>query len=105
MLTKPSFGEYWSPDEAFFTLLRDKPTINAMVKDIAGKSCADGAVTDIAKQQKQIIRNRMAGHGMAEASPDWLPKWAAFPAKPYKAVDGCPPAQAARRIAKLFKDG
>ncbi len=103
LLTQPSFGDYWSPDEAFFTLLRDKPTINAMVKDIAGKSCADGAVTDTAKQQKQIIKNRMAGHGVAEASPNWLPRWAAFPAKPYKAVDGCPPAQASRRIAKLFK--
>ncbi|MDB2438769.1 ParB/RepB/Spo0J family partition protein [Hellea sp.] len=103
LLTQPSFGDYWSPDEAFFTLLRDKPTINAMVKDIAGKSCADGAVTDTAKTQKQIIKNRMAGEGVAKASPDWLPKWATFPAKPYKAVDGCPPAQAARRIAILFK--
>jgi len=79
LLTQPSFGDYWSLDEAFFILLRDKPTINAMVKNIAGKSCADGAVTDTAKQQKQIIKNRLAGHGVAEASPDRLPKWAAFP--------------------------
>jgi len=103
LLTKPDFGDYWTPDNAFFDILRDKPTINAMVKDIAGKTVADGAVTDTAKQQKQIIKNRMAGHGVKEASPDWLPKWAAFPLKPYKAIDGCPPAQAARRIEKMFK--
>jgi len=103
ILTAPDFGEYWTPDDAFFALLRDKPTINAMVKDIAGKSVADSAVTDTAKQQKQIIKNRMAGHGVKEQSPDWLPTWAAFPAKAYKAVNGCAPAERARRIDKMFK--
>ena len=103
ILTAPNFGDYWTPDDAFFAILRDKPTINAMVKDIAGKSVADGAVTDTAKQQKQIIKNRMAGHGVKEARPDWLPKWASFPAKPYKAVNGCAPAERARRIEKMFK--
>ena len=102
ILTKPDFGDYWSPDDAFFDILRDKPTINAMVKDIAGKTCANGAVTDTAKQQKQIIKNRMAGHGVEDASPDWLPRWAAFPAKPYKAVKGCAPAEASRGLEKLF---
>ena len=102
LLTKPDFGDYWSPDDAFFDILRDKPTINAMVKEIAGKSCADGAVTDTAKQQKQIIKNRMAGHGVEDASPDWLPRWAAFPAKPYKAVKGCAPAEASCGLEKLF---
>ncbi|WP_051279467.1 ParB/RepB/Spo0J family partition protein [Hellea balneolensis] len=102
LLTTPDFGDYWSPDDAFFDILRDKPTINAMVKEIAGKSCADGAVTDTAKLQKQIIKNRIAGHGVETASPDWLPRWAAFPAKPYKAVKGCAPAEASRGLEKLF---
>ena len=103
ILTGPDFGDYWTPDDAFFAILRDKPTINAMVKEIAGKSVADGAVTDTAKQQKQIIKNRMAGHGVKDASPDWLPRWASFPAKPYKAVNGCAPAERSRRIDKMFK--
>ena len=103
LLTKPDFSDYWSPDDAFFDILRDKPTINAMVKEIAGKSCADGAVTDTAKLQKQIIKNRMAGHGVEDASPDWLPRWAAFPAKPYKAVKGCAPAEASCGLEKLFR--
>ena len=103
ILTQSDFGAYWSPDDAFFSLLRDKPTINKMVEDIAGKSCAKASLSDTSKQQKQIIINRMEGHGVTEASPDWLPKWAAFPAKPYKAVEGCAPAGRAKRIAKLFK--
>jgi len=103
ILTAPDFGDYWTPDDAFFAILRDKPTINAMVKEIAGKSAADSVVTDTAKGQKQIIKNRMQGHGVKEAKPDWLPRWAAFPAKPYKAVNGCAPAERARRIDKMFK--
>ena len=102
LLTTPNFGDYWSPDDAFFDILRDKPTINAMVKEIAGKSCADGAVTETAKLQKQILKNRMAGHGVETANPDWLPRWAAFPAKTYKAVKGCAPAEASRGLEKLF---
>ena len=73
-----------------------------MVKEIAGKSVADGAVSDTAKVQKQIIKNRMAGHGVKDAKPDWLPQWAAFPAKPYKAINGCALAQASKRVVKLF---
>ena len=103
LLTKPDFKDYWSPDDAFFDILRDKPTINAMVKEIAGKSCADGAVTDTAKLQKQIIKNRIVGHGVPEPDANWRPKWAAFPAKPYKSVKGCAPAEASRGLEKLFK--
>jgi len=103
LLTKPDFGDYWSPDDAFFDILRDKPTINAMVKDIAGKSVADSCVSDTAKQQKQIIKNRIVGHGVPEPDANWRPKWAAFPAKPYKSVKGCAPAEASRGLEKLFK--
>jgi len=33
ILTAPDFGDYWTPDDAFFDILRDKPTINAMLND------------------------------------------------------------------------
>ncbi|MBL4853595.1 MAG: ParB N-terminal domain-containing protein [Robiginitomaculum sp.] len=102
VLTGADFGNYWSPDEAFFDILRDKGVVNQMVADIAGKSTTQGCVTDTAKNQKQIIKNRMAGHGVDEASPDWLPRWAAFPAIHYRETSGCPPAQNWKRIAKLF---
>jgi hypothetical protein len=29
--------KWWAPDEAFFDLLRDKPAINAMLAEVAGK--------------------------------------------------------------------
>jgi len=97
-------GALWSPDDAFFDILRDKRVINAMVKEIAGKSCADGALTDTGKKQKEIIRNRMAGYGVSadKARPDWTPRWMQIPATHYLDKATCPPAGAAGRVAKIM---
>ena len=54
---------FWSPDDAFFDLLRDKRVINTMVAEIAGPATAKAHLTDTGKAQKEIIRNRIAGHG------------------------------------------
>lgn len=91
----------WEPDDAFFDILRDKRVINAMVKDIAGKRTADGALTETGVKQKQIIRNRIAGHG-AEANPDWRPKWMQVPATHYLDSTTCPPARANKSVAKVM---
>lgn len=97
-------GALWQPDDAFFDILRDKRAINAMVKEIAGKSCADGALTETGKKQKEIIRNRMAGHGVStdKARPDWRPRWMQVPAQHYLDRNSCPPASAAARVAKIM---
>ncbi len=94
----------WQPDDAFFDILRDKRVINAMVKDIAGKSCADGALTDTGKMQKDIIRNRMAGHGVTsdKARPDWRPRWMQVPARHYFDRATCPPSAAGHAAAALM---
>ena len=97
-------GKLWEPDDAFFDILRDKRVINAMVKDIAGKSCADGALTDTGKVQKDIIRNRMAGHGVSadKARPDWRPRWMQVPASHYFDRVTCPPSAAGERAVKIM---
>ena len=94
--------ELWTPDDAFFDILRDKRVINAMVKDIAGKRTADGALTETGKVQKDIIRNRMAGHGVAKANPDWRPKWMQIPAAHYLDIETCPPAKASKLVSKTM---
>ena len=91
----------WEPDDAFFDILRDKKVINAMVKDIAGKGTADGCLTDTGKAQKQIILNRIAGHG-AEATPEWRPKWMQIPARHYFDKTTCPPAEADAAVSKVM---
>ncbi len=91
----------WEPDEAFFEILRDKKVINAMVKDIAGKGTADSCLTDTGKAQKQIILNRIAGHG-AEATPEWRPKWMQIPATHYFDKATCPPSKSDAAVSKVM---
>lgn len=92
----------WQPDDTFFGLLRDKKVINTLVKDIAGKSCADAVLTDTGKAQKEIIRNRMAGHGVKKASPNWRPRWMRIPARHYLDSEGCLPAKLDGEVAELM---
>ncbi len=91
----------WEPDNAFFEILRDKKIINAMVKDIAGKATADSCLTDTGKSQKQIIQNRIAGHG-ADASPEWRPKWMQIPARHYLDKATCPPSHSDAAVSKVM---
>ena len=91
----------WEPDDAFFDILRDKKIINAMVRDIAGKGTADSCLTDTGKAQKQIILNRIAGHG-AEASPEWRPKWMQVPARHYFDKATCPPSKSDAAVSKIM---
>jgi len=72
-----------------------------MVKDIAGKAVADGCVSETGKTQKQIILNRIAGHG-AKPNPDWRPKWTQVPARHYFDKASCPPSSSDSAVSKVM---
>jgi len=93
---------YWKPDPAFFDLLRDKRAINAMVAEIGSKSLAESCAGDTAKVQKQIIGNRITGHG-CEPNPDWCPVWMQTPPSRFVEGAGSAPADAWAQIAGLFE--
>lgn len=44
-----SMDDSWTPDVAFFDLLRDKQTINAMLGEIAGKEVVDANIAETVK--------------------------------------------------------
>lgn len=89
-------------DETFWDLLRDKRPINAMVAEIAGEASAKAALTETAKNQRQIIRNRIKGEG-CEATPDWRPGWMMTPPTSYVTGADSPPKDGWSRIAALFE--
>ena len=102
-VTGIDFAALWSPDEAFFDLLRDKRVINEMVAEIASSSTARFVLTDTGKAQKSVIRNRIAGHG-CEADPDWRPRWMRQAPSGYLDGAPCPPAEAWEIVKGLFED-
>ena len=72
----------WQPDDIFLTLLRDKGTLNAMLKHIGGKQVADANISSTAKVQKKIISDFISGEGRKKAE-NWLPHYMEFPFKAY----------------------
>jgi len=97
---KVDAAKHWMPDEAFFDLVRDKATVNAMLAEVAGKAVADANVAEKAKTQKQIIRDCLAGAGGRTKVEGRLPGLMAFPFRDYG--DGFNPiARAAGEVAAL----
>lgn len=74
--------QWWTPDQAFFDLLRDKAAINAMLHEVAGEVTANAHVASTAKVQKKIIADCLSGDGRAKVE-GWLPRYMLFPAGGY----------------------
>lgn len=75
--------EVWTPDDAFFALLRDKEAINGMLKHIGGKAVADGNIASTAKVQKGIIQDFIKGENGRKAKGDFEPRYMRFPMAAY----------------------
>lgn len=91
----------WTPDAAFFDLIRDKATVNAMLAEVAGKAVADANVAETGKTQKQIIADTLKGVNGRAKVVDWLPGVMAFPFRDY-GTDASPIGETAGTIAALF---
>ncbi len=98
---KVDMTTYWQPDETFFSLLRDKASINAMLRHIGGKQVADGNVAITAKAQKKIIQDFLNGEGRKKAE-NWLPHYMQFPFKAYIKGRGGPLSSNFARIKSLI---
>jgi len=75
-------AQSWSSDQTFFDLMRDKPAINAVLKQVAGKITADAHISSTAKVQKKIIQDCLNGTRKG-AKQDWQPNYMAFPMAGY----------------------
>ncbi|MGB6229883.1 MAG: hypothetical protein WBF53_07125, partial [Litorimonas sp.] len=103
---QPDLAALWSPDDAFFDILRDKRVINAMLKDIGGKRFADGLISETGTKQKAALRNRLDPDvvGKDTAQPDWRPRWMQTVPTHYLDRATCPPAGAAAEVAKALAE-
>ncbi len=83
MLFGTDMRNWWSPDQTFFDLLRDKQAINGILREVAGDMTAEAHIASTAKVQKGIIADCLAGaNGRAKAA-NWLPRYMAFPQGAY----------------------
>lgn len=78
-------GQYWTPDDTLFDLIRDRQVTNAMLREVAGKKIADGNVAEKVKTQKAILRDCLTGTNDRRKVESWVPRWLCFPAASYTA--------------------
>ncbi|MCR5858274.1 ParB/RepB/Spo0J family partition protein [Mesorhizobium sp. J428] len=74
---------WWTADETFFDLLRDKMAVNAILREVAGDVTADAHIASTAKVQKKIVADCLAGDNGRTKVDGWLPRYMAFPAQGY----------------------
>lgn len=77
-------AEMWQADEAFFTLLRDRQVLTALLTEVAGPEAAAANAGATGKVMKSIIRDCLAGENGRAKVENWVPRWLSFPASTYR---------------------
>jgi len=95
-------AQVWRPDQVFLDLIRDRETINAMLRDVGGKKVAEGNLTEKIKTQKAILHDFVEGEGGRLKADTWTPRWMTFPAAAYTRRP-CGPAARSRSAAQMLK--
>ncbi|MEZ0081516.1 ParB/RepB/Spo0J family partition protein [Bradyrhizobium japonicum] len=102
-LLNVDMDQWWAPDDAFFDLLRDKPAINAMLAEVAGKQTADVLLAEKAKVQKDAIRHSLAGTGGRRKFDGWKPRYFRFPMQAYTKRKGLQQIDRWNAVRKHFE--
>ena len=79
---------WWSADDAFFSILRDRDVLLHIVADVAGLSVADANRGEKAKTLKQIVRDHLDGTNGRTKREQWVPRWMTFPPAAYTSRGG-----------------
>lgn len=78
-------ADRWRADDAFFSLVRDKHLLTAIVAEVAGSQAAAANAGQTGKVMKGIIRDALAGQNGRQHVEGWVPRWLRFPAGSYRA--------------------
>jgi ParB family chromosome partitioning protein len=95
-------ARFWTPDQAFFDLVRDRETTNALLKEVGGKRVADGNLAERVKTQKAILQDFLAGANDRPKVESWIPRWMTFPPTAYTRRS-FGPASRARAVGQFLR--
>lgn len=95
-------ARYWSADDAFFELIRDKEVLTRMVAEVAGEQIAAANAGEKGKTLKRIVRDHLDGANGRERRDGWVPKWMTFPPDAYTARGGVGTVKAAALVAAVL---
>ena len=104
VLVQVDTAKDWTPDDTFFDLMRDKPALNAMVREVAGNQAADTHITAPAKVHKKIIKDCLNGTRPAQVQ-NWHPPYMAFPMTPYTNRGGIDAIDQWNAVKDVYEQG
>lgn len=73
-----AMADWWTADDAFFALIRDREVLTRMVAEVAGDRVADANATEKTAALKAIIRASLAGSDGRTKVESWVPRWMRF---------------------------
>jgi ParB family transcriptional regulator, chromosome partitioning protein len=98
---KPDMARWWTADDTFLDLVRDRASVNAMLSEFAGQAVADASLLKTAKVQKKILRDCLEGQDR-ERIEGWVPRYMAFPVGGYQVDETIEIASAWQAVKPSF---
>jgi ParB family transcriptional regulator, chromosome partitioning protein len=88
-------ADYWVADDAFYSLLRDREVLTALLSEVGGVAVAQAHADEKTKVIKGVINDYLTGENGRERRESWLPRWMAFPPSAYTTRGGVASVKAA----------
>src|SRR5690554_597136 len=97
-------ADYWSADDAFLDLVRDREILTALLSEVGGASVAAAYASEKAKTVKGVISDYLTGENGRKKREHWIPRWMAFPPSAYTERGGVGTVAAAQRAKWLMEE-
>jgi ParB family transcriptional regulator, chromosome partitioning protein len=94
-------ADYWVADNAFYSLIRDREILTAILSEVGGVAVAQAHAAEKTKVIKGVINDYLTGENGRSKVEAWLPRWMAFPPSAYTERGGVASVKAATRAKWL----
>jgi ParB family transcriptional regulator, chromosome partitioning protein len=94
-------ADYWVADDAFYSLIRDREVLTAILSEVGGVAVAQAHADEKTKVIKSVINDYLTGENGRCKVDAWLPRWMAFPPSAYTERGGVASVKAATRAKWL----
>jgi ParB family transcriptional regulator, chromosome partitioning protein len=91
-------ADWWQADDAFFSLLRDREVLGALVSEVAGEPVASANAGEKSKTLKRIIGDHLEGAEGRTKVERWVPRWMQFPPSAYTQRGGAGTVAASAKL-------
>ncbi len=91
-------ADYWVADAAFYSLIRDREVLTAVLREVGGDTVAQAHAAEKGKTIKHVINDYLTGENGRTKCEHWVPRWMAFPPTAYTERGGVATVAAANRV-------